>query len=91
MNTHDFENLPPAGKVGRLICAARKEQGLSQAALAARIGVEQATVSKWEHGKVPTSTHLAALLLTLQKLKPEPVLRHLGQHHRDSFEPEAAA
>lgn len=37
--------------LGRRIGAARKERGLSQQALADRLGVERGTISEWERGK----------------------------------------
>lgn len=46
--------------------AARRALGLSQAALAQALGVDQATVSRWEAGKVRIP---AAVELALQKLK----------------------
>ena len=38
------------GKVGALIAQVRKERGLTQAALAERLGVTGKAVSKWERG-----------------------------------------
>jgi transcriptional regulator with XRE-family HTH domain len=43
------------------IRALRQGLGLSQAALAARIGVDQSNVSRWENGAVPDEPHLARL------------------------------
>ena len=37
-------------KIGRFICALRKEQGLTQKELAERLHVSDRTVSKWERG-----------------------------------------
>ena len=37
-------------KVGRLILSLRKEQGLTQKQLAARLGLSDKTISKWERG-----------------------------------------
>jgi ribosome-binding protein aMBF1 (putative translation factor) len=39
------------GNVGELIRAARKAKGLSQEALAYRVGLEQTDISKFERGK----------------------------------------
>lgn len=35
------------------ISATRKEHGLSQAAIAAKLGVHQTTVMRWENGTLP--------------------------------------
>lgn len=37
-------------KIGRFIASCRKEQGLTQAVLAERIGITDRAVSKWETG-----------------------------------------
>ena len=37
-------------KIGRLIAQARRERGMTQQALAERLGVSNRTVSKWECG-----------------------------------------
>lgn len=37
-------------KVGTFICSLRKEKGLTQAALAEKLGISNRTVSKWENG-----------------------------------------
>ncbi len=38
-------------KIGRFIAACRKEQGMTQAVLAERLGISDRAVSKWETGK----------------------------------------
>jgi len=38
-------------KIGKFIASCRKEQGLTQAALAEKIGISDRAVSKWETGK----------------------------------------
>lgn len=54
------------GKVGGLIRALRLEKGLTQARLAAQIGVSDRTVSKWECGRgAPDVTLLRALSAAL--------------------------
>ncbi len=40
------------------IRALRRAQGLSQAAFAERIGVDQSNVSRWENGAIPDDTHI---------------------------------
>lgn len=46
----------------------RKELGLTQLRLAALLGVDPITVSRWERGVQPIST---AVALVLQHLKPK--------------------
>lgn len=43
------------------IRALRRTLGLSQAALARRLGVDQSNISRWEHGAIPDEAHLAHL------------------------------
>ena len=38
-------------KIGKFIAACRKEQGMTQAALAEKLGISDRAVSKWETGK----------------------------------------
>ena len=38
-------------KVGRFIASCRKEQGMTQAVLAEKLGISDRAVSKWETGK----------------------------------------
>ena len=38
-------------KVGKFIAACRKEQGMTQANLAEKLGISDRAVSKWETGK----------------------------------------
>ena len=38
------------GKVGALLCALRREQGMTQRQVAARLNVSDKAVSKWERG-----------------------------------------
>ena len=40
-------------KIGRFIASCRKEQGLTQARLAERLGITDRAASKWENGKKP--------------------------------------
>lgn len=37
-------------KIGRFIAACRKENGLTQASLAEKLGITDRAVSKWENG-----------------------------------------
>lgn len=43
--------------IGQRIKEKRKEAGLNQKELAARVGLSEASVSKYEHGKVEDATH----------------------------------
>ena len=47
--------------LARRIRALRGSLGLSQAALAGRIGVDQSNVSRWENGAIPDDPHLEQL------------------------------
>jgi len=38
-------------KIGKFIASCRKEQGMTQAALAEKLGISDQVVSKWESGK----------------------------------------
>ena len=38
-------------KIGKFISSCRKEQGMTQAALAEKLGISDRAVSKWETGK----------------------------------------
>ena len=49
-------------KIGNRIMALREEDGLTQAQLAERVGVSQATVSQWESGtRTPSGEAVVAL------------------------------
>ena len=51
------------------IRAARKERGLTQGELAARLGVNQSTISFWENGtESPTVEHVIVLALELPQV-----------------------
>lgn len=45
--------------------AARESKGLTQAQLAAQVGVTQPTASTWERGAVPRPTHMKRLAAAL--------------------------
>lgn len=56
--------------LGARIRLARQQRGLTQAALAATVGVTQAAVSSWEAGvETPSFTHTLKLLLVLPELR----------------------
>lgn len=48
-------------RIGEIIKRARGRAGMSQATLAARVGVNEKTVSKWERGVQSPSRHLVAI------------------------------
>jgi len=56
--------LSPEHQLGLLIRDARKSFGITQATLASLVGVEgqQGLISKWEHGLIPSSRNLAAII-----------------------------
>ena len=47
-----------ADRIGRHMAALRRGANVSQATVADRLGVTQATVSKWELGRLPTLREL---------------------------------
>lgn len=54
-------------KIGRFIASCRKEQGMTQAVLAERLGISDRAVSKWETGKsMPDSGIMLELCEILQ-------------------------
>ncbi|MBQ8982189.1 MAG: helix-turn-helix transcriptional regulator, partial [Lachnospiraceae bacterium] len=49
-------------KIGKFIAACRKEQNLTQAALAEKLGITDRAVSKWENGRsLPDSSIMLEL------------------------------
>lgn len=59
---------------GRAIAAARAAAGLSQAAVAERVGVKQQIISGWERGRPMRMAHLERLLEVLPDLDPLEVI-----------------
>jgi transcriptional regulator with XRE-family HTH domain len=58
-----------AHPLSRAIRVTRMQRGLTQAELAARLGVSQSTISFWENGaETPRIEHLIALALELPEL-----------------------
>ena len=75
-------------KIGRFICALRKEQGLTQKELAERLHVSDRTVSKWERGAgLPDISILPALADSLGIALDE-LLEH---RHVVAVQPDAAS
>ena len=54
--------------IGKFIAACRKEQGLTQAALAEKLGVSDRAVSKWENGRNMPDVSIIPQLCTLLKI-----------------------
>ncbi len=68
--------------LAQAIRAARRERGLTQNELAARIGVSQSTISFWENGtETPTVTHMIQVALEL----PE-IVTHFEGRERELLE-----
>ena len=55
-------------KIGKFISACRKEQGLTQAVLAEKLGVSDRAVSKWENGKNMPDVSIIPDLCALLKI-----------------------
>ncbi len=57
---HEFEigDDRPAQDLAARIRSLRKSLALSQARFAARVGVDQSNVSRWENGALPDDTHI---------------------------------
>lgn len=63
------------GKIGRLIRELRMEKGITQRALADRLGVSDRTVSKWERGRGAPDLTLLGPLSEALGVKIEGILR----------------
>ena len=74
--------------LAKRIRALRGSLGLSQAALAARIGVDQSNVSRWENGAVPDDPHLEQLA---ELAETHPAQFRYGEIPADAAGPRAAA
>ena len=55
-------------KIGRFIAACRKEQGMTQAVLAEKLGISDRAVSKWETGKSMPDSGIMLELCELLKI-----------------------
>lgn len=62
----DTDNLVAASKAGQLKTF-RRQMGLKQWALADMLGVDQATVSRWESGKSPIDDRIWKNLVDIRK------------------------
>lgn len=66
MDETRYDTSTPAG-----LKAARLALGLTQDALGAALGVHWGTISRWEHGEVPTVVALAVeCLIRRQRIAP---------------------
>jgi transcriptional regulator with XRE-family HTH domain len=61
-------------KIGQFISAKRKEQGLTQAALAEKLGITDRAVSKWETGKSMPDSSIMLELCELLKINVNELL-----------------
>lgn len=74
-------------KTGQFIAACRKEQGLTQAQLAEKIGVSDRAVSKWENGKaLPDASNMLDVCEVLGISVNELLTgEHIDQDHYKEF------
>ena len=61
-------------KVGKFIAACRKEQGMTQANLAEKLGISDRAVSKWETGKSMPDSGIMLELCELLKINVNELL-----------------
>lgn len=61
-------------KIGRFIAAGRKEQGMTQVALAEKLGITDRAVSKWETGKSMPDASIMLELCELLKINVNELL-----------------
>ena len=83
MIAEDPELAPPTQSLAPLLDMRdiRRKLGLTQAQLAKKLRVGEATLREWEHGRGQTDPALQALLRVLDKL-PEPALRAIDEPPR---------
>ncbi len=72
-----MQSARTAKQIGAIIRRARRSAGMSQAALGAKIGMRQATISKLERGE--PATQLATLLDALTALGMEITIDRRGR------------
>ncbi len=61
-------------KIGKFIASCRKEQGMTQAVLAEKLGISDRAVSKWETGKAMPDTGIMLELCDLLKINVNELL-----------------
>ena len=62
-------------KIGKFIASCRKEEGMTQAELAEKLGISDRAVSKWENGKSMPDSGIMLELCGFLKRKRTPVGR----------------
>ena len=72
-----MQSARTAKQIGAIIRRARRSAGMSQAALGAKIGMRQATISKLERGE--PATQLVTLLDALSALGMEIIIDKRGR------------
>ena len=65
-------------KIGKFIASCRKEQGMTQAVLAEKLGISDRAVSKWETGKSMPDSRIMLELCELLKINVNELLS--GEH-----------
>lgn len=65
-------------KIGKFIASCRKEQGMTQAVLAEKLGISDRAVSKWETGKAMPDSGIMLELCELLKINVNELLS--GEH-----------
>lgn len=61
-------------KIGKFIASCRKEQGMTQASLAEKLGISDRAVSKWETGKSMPDSGIMLVLCALLKINVNELL-----------------
>ena len=61
-------------KIGKFIASRRKEQGVTQAALAEKLGISDRAISKWETGKAMPDSGIMLELCELLKINVNELL-----------------
>ncbi len=61
-------------KIGKFIASCRKEQGMTQAVLAEKLGISDRAVSKWETGKSMPDSGIMLELCELLKINVNELL-----------------
>lgn len=61
-------------KIGKFIASCRKEQGMTQASLAEKLGISDRAVSKWETGKSMPDSGIMLVLCELLKINVNELL-----------------
>ena len=61
-------------KIGKFIASCRKEQGMTQANLAEKLGITDRAVSKWENGKSMPDSGIMLELCELLKINVNELL-----------------